>query len=100
MCVSIRVSMCGNDHLTHVFVLAKRSFDFSQFYPEATHFHLLISTTKKLKLTIREVTTHVSRRIQTRSNTSAEWVGNKSLRRQLRAVEIPAAYMLPSDVQL
>src|SRR5215475_5744616 len=60
MCVTTFVSVCGNDRLTHVFVFAKRSFDFSQFYPEATHFHLLISTTEKLKLTIREVTSHVA----------------------------------------
>src|SRR6185503_4024638 len=100
MCVTFLVSVCGNGRLTHVFVFAKRSFDFSWFYPEATHFHLLISTSEKLKLTIRKVTRHVSRRVQTRSNISAEWVGNKSLRRQLRTVEIPAAHILPSDVQL
>ena len=42
MCIAVLISVCGKDRLTHAFMLAKRSFDFSQFYAEATHFHLLV----------------------------------------------------------
>src|SRR5262245_61316691 len=81
VCIAVRVSVRSEDHLAHALVFAQRSFDFTQFNAEASYFHLLIFTTEKFKLAVRNVTSHISGRVQTRSGTSTERVGNKFLRR-------------------
>src|SRR5215217_7101140 len=86
VCVAILVTVSSDKRLAHSFVFAERSFDFTQFYAEAAHLHLLIPTTKKLKAAVRTVTSHVSSRVQTTPDMCAEQVGNKSLRRQFRTI--------------
>src|ERR1051325_11716417 len=100
MCLALRVVICSNDSLAHGFVFAKLSFDFTELNAKTTYFHLLILTTEKLQLAVREVTSHIARRIQTRTGPPAKRIGNKSFGSQFRHLEITAGHILPADVQL
>src|ERR1041385_2890788 len=84
--LAVWVAISSDGGFANVFVFAERHFDFAKFYAEATHFHLLILATEKFKLAVREMTSHITGRVQTRAASAANRIGNKFLRRELRSI--------------
>src|ERR1043165_5359694 len=88
-----------DDNLTHRVMTPQNVFDLAQLDPVATHFHLLIASPEKIKVAVRQVTREIAGPVKTRAWFIAKQIGNKTLRRQIRPLEITSRQTKAADVE-
>src|ERR1043166_6502693 len=71
-------------------MLAQHSLNLPELDAESTHLHLLVRPTDEFNFTFSVETREVTCLVKTRTGFTAERVGNESLSRQLRLVQITA----------
>ena len=79
---------------------AQHGFDLAQFDPVSADFQLMIDAPQAFQLCIVAITHQVAGAVHPRPGFAAEWIGNKSFRRQLRTIDIAARQSFTADVQL
>src|SRR4030095_16955965 len=85
-----RVLPCTHDSLSYTGMLPQNSLNLAEFNAEATEFHLLVHSTNEFNFTAGVKARQVACLVQTRAWFSAERVGDESLCRQPRMVQITA----------
>ncbi len=86
--------------LAHPRTLAQPRLDLSQLDPEAAELHLKVVATQVLDIPIRPPPTQIPRPVHPRVRSRAEGVLQKTLRCQLRSIEISACDSHASNVDL
>src|SRR5579859_3522190 len=95
------VSFAGQDHhLAHCRVLPQYRLDFLELDSKTTDLDLLVGSPQKLQDAVRPVADQIPRPVQLCPWLLTEAIPDKSLRGQLRPVQITAPYPIPTDVQL
>ncbi len=89
-----------NGAFLHIAVCQQRSLHFSQFNAEPTDFHLLVNAPQTLYGSILTVTSQITRSVHSRARRMAEGIGNKTLCRQVRSLDVTARQALAARVQL
>src|SRR5437764_14903416 len=92
------IFICLNDSLSHVWVLSKNRFDFTQFYSEAANLHLAISPPEKEEIPIRQILDKITRFVEAGASLT-ERMRNKFIRCLFWIVEITARQTITANVQ-
>src|SRR6185369_14209457 len=93
------VSILPGEHdcFAHVLMRSKRRFDFAEFYAKAAYLHLVICASEILEFSRSKPAAQITGTVYL---SIAERIFQKSLRGQLRAVEIAARYTCTSNIEL
>src|SRR5689334_5976566 len=81
---SVRPLMHEHRDLMQLLMLTERRFDLAHLDAETSNLHLIIDAPDKDEGAVRQITHMIARFVETRPNRT-EWIGNKSLRCQLRS---------------
>src|SRR5437867_9608865 len=93
--------LAGQHHrFTDTRVLGQARLNFSQLDAEAANLHLIIVAAQILDVAIRQPATQIPRPVHPRPRLTAEWIGDKTYRRQFLTVEISAGYSRSANVYL
>ena len=80
-------------------MLFQRGLDLAQLNAKASDLHLIVAPPDVLNVAVRQVAGQVARAIHTRAGRRRERVGNESLRRHIRALQIAARQSVASNEQ-
>ena len=80
-------------------MLPEHALDLSWLDTKATNLHLVVNTTKKLKVPIRQVANEIASFVQASTWIVDERVADEPLSGQFRAIEVAASQPLPANVQ-
>src|SRR6185369_346473 len=81
-------------------VSAQHSLDLAQLDAVAAQLHLIIEAAEEVERALVTEARRVAALVHARAGRIAKWVGQESLGRQVRTVEIAAAHAVPRDVKL
>src|SRR5262249_15591715 len=74
-------------------------FNFSELNPKSSDLDLKIRPSQVLQIAVRQVAGNVSGLVDAGAGCVAEWVGDKSFGRQVRAVQVAARHSRAADVE-
>src|SRR5436309_1341985 len=83
--------------LAHVFVFLKSRLDFAELYAKAAHLHLVVCASEEFEFSRSKPATQITGAVYP---SIAERIVQKSLRGQLRTVDVAARYTRTSDIDL
>src|SRR5262245_2599570 len=94
-----RIFLRDHHRFPHPVMLHHPRFDFSQLNAEAPNLHLKIISSQKLDRSVVPPSGQVAGLIHSRFRFGGKWVPHKSLRRQIRLVQIATRNLDSTDVQ-
>src|ERR1043165_2100637 len=89
-----------HDSFSHEWMLHEHGFYLAQLDTETAHLDLLVNSSDELDVAVCEVARDITAAIQSGSLNLAERVRDEFLRRQFRAIQIPASETLAANVNL
>src|SRR5579872_2396554 len=88
------------NRLPHSRILRQTRFNLSQLNPKSPDLHLVIVPSQKLDVSVCQPSPQVPCPVHAGLPVAYERIGKKSLRRQLRPIQIPSRHSRTTDVQL
>src|SRR5262249_41372311 len=108
--VTVRISLSPSDRICHRMrddqrvpysgQRGERGLDLTRLDSEPSNLHLMVNAAEELDVPVGQSSDEVARLVQPRSAVVAERIGNKTLSRQTRSVEVALCESDASDVKL
>ena len=88
-----------HDGLLHLGEPAEHRFDLPQLDAKAADFDLIVASPEELDIAVRHIACEIAGPIQARPRSRAEGIGDESLLRQLRSIQVTARDAIPADAE-
>ena len=88
-----------HDGLLHLGEPAEHRFDLPQLDAKAADFDLIVAAPEELDIAVRHIACEIAGPVQARPRSRAEGIGDESLVRQLRSIQVTARDAIAADAE-